>query len=265
MTVQATSSRLPTPGRTCNALMLIRDSVWKRRRKQWAGSSRIVTPPNGSISRVSLTTGSGSIIQAGVWINRDPIREAGGSNVYGMVGNNPINRVDPWGLTDYPAQWVEEQKMLIRRYDTNLYWGAWNHGTNGRFDYKRFLDEFNDRICLNGRWVTPGGFGNYAVGYGAFWGGGNAGVGGAALAGHPFEIASRIFGEPRSDNYTGYLDAPVDQNFIGEGASDANSDQYMKRLWQQRKEMNMFRQDEYLLSEPMGKPMGKPKSDCGCK
>ena len=201
----------------------------------------------------------------GRWINRDPIREAGGSNVYGMVGNNPINRVDPWGLTDYPAQWVEEQKMLIRRYDTNLYWGAWNHGTNGRFDYKRFLDEFNDRICLNGRWVTPGGFGNYAVGYGAFWGGGNAGVGGAALAGHPFEIASRIFGEPRSDNYTGYLDAPVDQNFIGEGASDANSDQYMKRLWQQRKEMNMFRQDEYLLSEPMGKPMGKPKSDCGCK
>lgn len=32
------------------------------------------------------------------WLNRDPIREAGGINIYGFVGNDPINRIDPLGL-----------------------------------------------------------------------------------------------------------------------------------------------------------------------
>lgn len=35
----------------------------------------------------------------GQWINRDPIGEAGGLNLYGFVGNNPVKYVDPYGLT----------------------------------------------------------------------------------------------------------------------------------------------------------------------
>ncbi len=38
------------------------------------------------------------------WLNRDPIRESGGINLYGYVGGNPLNAVDPMGLsslTDY--------------------------------------------------------------------------------------------------------------------------------------------------------------------
>jgi RHS repeat-associated protein len=35
----------------------------------------------------------------GRWINRDPIGVTGGVNLYGFVGNNPISRVDPYGLT----------------------------------------------------------------------------------------------------------------------------------------------------------------------
>jgi uncharacterized protein RhaS with RHS repeats len=32
------------------------------------------------------------------WINRDPIQEQGGINLYDCVGNNPINSIDPSGL-----------------------------------------------------------------------------------------------------------------------------------------------------------------------
>src|SRR5947209_3182044 len=32
------------------------------------------------------------------WIQRDPIGEQGGINLYQFVGNNPVNLVDPYGL-----------------------------------------------------------------------------------------------------------------------------------------------------------------------
>jgi RHS repeat-associated protein len=34
----------------------------------------------------------------GIWPNRDPMQEQGGLNLYGFVGNSPINYVDPFGL-----------------------------------------------------------------------------------------------------------------------------------------------------------------------
>ena len=35
----------------------------------------------------------------GRWINRDPIQERGGLNVYGFVDNEPVSRIDMWGLS----------------------------------------------------------------------------------------------------------------------------------------------------------------------
>jgi RHS repeat-associated protein len=39
----------------------------------------------------------------GWWLSRDPIGELGGYNLYGFVGNSPLNKVDRLGLRDDPG------------------------------------------------------------------------------------------------------------------------------------------------------------------
>lgn len=40
----------------------------------------------------------------GRWLNRDPIEEEGGVNLYGYVGNDPENKTDPFGLEKWPTE-----------------------------------------------------------------------------------------------------------------------------------------------------------------
>jgi RHS repeat-associated protein len=40
------------------------------------------------------------------WMNRDPLGEAGGINLYGFVGGDPVNFVDPWGLQTDVGTWT---------------------------------------------------------------------------------------------------------------------------------------------------------------
>ena len=40
------------------------------------------------------------VLKSKIWLNRDPIGERGGINLYAMVNNNPVDRWDYLGLTD---------------------------------------------------------------------------------------------------------------------------------------------------------------------
>jgi RHS repeat-associated protein len=69
----------------------------------------------------------------GRWLNRDPIEESGGLNLYGFVGNDPVNGVDVLGMSEmldglygyryllyssaeYRAQHMHQQEVYARVY-----------------------------------------------------------------------------------------------------------------------------------------------------
>lgn len=59
------------------------------------------------------------------WINRDPIEEAGGINLFQFIAHNPISNIDVFGLMDIPTKdgkpqfprqktcWVEGATVVI--------------------------------------------------------------------------------------------------------------------------------------------------------
>jgi RHS repeat-associated protein len=58
----------------------------------------------------------------GRWLSRDPIGEAGGMNLYGYVGNNPVNNIDPLGLS--PELFPDDALMITPQGFMNLVSGV---------------------------------------------------------------------------------------------------------------------------------------------
>ena len=56
------------------------------------------TATHQAAGQLSLTWYRAYDPNTGIWLNRDPIEEAGGLNLYEMVNNNSINNFDPYGL-----------------------------------------------------------------------------------------------------------------------------------------------------------------------
>ena len=80
------------------------------------------------------------------WLNRDPIGEEGGINLYGFVGNNPANEVDPFGLAGAGEEDFEDE---ITREILNELREQW--ARNGRYVTDRDLVRMEDQIEQNTR------------------------------------------------------------------------------------------------------------------
>jgi RHS repeat-associated protein len=59
----------------------------------------------------------------GVWLSRDPLEELEGPNLYGFVGANPVNAVDPLGLSGFWSEFVKSY-MKGERKDCESYGGC---------------------------------------------------------------------------------------------------------------------------------------------
>jgi RHS repeat-associated protein len=59
-------------------------------------------------SNLILTMYRACSAELGRWLSRDPIAERGGINLYGYVGNDPINKIDSKGLSAWnPIHWIQ--------------------------------------------------------------------------------------------------------------------------------------------------------------
>ena len=76
---------------------------------------------------------------AGRWLNRDPIGERGGRNLYGMVGNDAVNRVDAFGLAEGSFELTEVE---VEEYNEK-------HGPNGKKGFKVEYTKGDPCSCID--------------------------------------------------------------------------------------------------------------------
>ena len=87
----------------------------------------------------------------GRWMSRDPIAELGGINLYGYVGNSPVDSIDPLGLIDLNlfapgdrlATWIQNAPDPASVYTVGV------HGSN------RSVSAFSDLTLHTGMWLSP--------------------------------------------------------------------------------------------------------------
>jgi len=98
-------------------------------------------------SGLSLTLFRAYDPDLGRWLNRDPIAERGGLNLYGYVGNEPVNRVDPLGL-DYLLSTGIRSASSFDRPDSPTPPTVMNNFIDGFLHYLGFLGDPRTPVTL---------------------------------------------------------------------------------------------------------------------
>lgn len=97
-----------------------------------------ISNPSGS-GQLMLTHYRAYSSSLSIWLSPDPIREAGGLNLYDYVQNDPINFYDPYGLDAVPIGGG------VYRFQVNpRHWATAGPGT-GRWNLARVLREMHGR------------------------------------------------------------------------------------------------------------------------
>jgi len=118
------------------------------------------------------------------WLNRDPIFERGGVNLYVFVRNAPSFLMDFFGPKDWTC---EETEGLLGEMRTQSPFVAFlNHNGGGKYDFKTKAP--GDTFLVDGKFMPSDAIGNYAAGYGRQHAAGSLGYLGVRAGGVYFDF-----------------------------------------------------------------------------
>jgi len=122
----------------------------------------------------------------GRWISRDPVEEGDGPNIYAFVGNSPINRFDPFGLSAEDDDWDLDLRLEIAAHASG-YYATYAYDADLRFMHQQVMDQGVETMKREGREI--------AIGVGMTIGGGIAGKIVGKIFGSAARAISRYFGK----------------------------------------------------------------------